>query len=54
MVHRLNTKNVAVANGIYGDGDVAQIREDFFQQIEGDWVGLRRDLVKNGDLHGER
>jgi hypothetical protein len=54
MVHRLNTKNVAVASGIYGDGDIAQIREDFFQQIEGDWVGLRRDLVKNGDLHGER
>src|SRR5262245_58861425 len=49
-----NTKNVAVASGIYGDGDVAEIREDFFQQIEGDWVGLRRELIKNGDLHGER
>lgn len=49
-----NTKNVAVAIGIYGEGELGQLREEFFQQIEGEWVGLRRELVQRGDLTAQR
>ncbi|AKN15684.1 hypothetical protein MHAE_08503 [Mycobacterium haemophilum DSM 44634] len=46
--------NVAVAGGIYGVGQLAQYREELFQQVEGEWVDLRRDLTQHGDLRGER
>jgi Protein of unknown function (DUF4238) len=49
-----NITNVAVAGGIYGDGELAENREEFFQQIEEEWAGLRRDLTTQGDLRGER
>jgi len=43
-----------VAGGIYGDGELSESRELFFQQVEGEWTGLRRELVAQGDLGGER
>jgi Protein of unknown function (DUF4238) len=49
-----NTKNVAVAIGIYGEGELGQLREEFLRQIEGEWVGLRRELMQRGDLSAER
>jgi hypothetical protein len=49
-----NITNVAVAGGIYGTGEVAQAREDFFKQLEDEWADLREQLTTDGDLHGER
>ncbi|MDP7731512.1 DUF4238 domain-containing protein [Mycobacterium sp. TY813] len=46
--------NVAVAGGIYGVGEVAQAREDFFKRVEDDWIELRRELTQVGHLRGER
>ncbi|SPM34774.1 hypothetical protein MRAB57_2595 [Mycobacterium rhizamassiliense] len=49
-----NITNVAVASDIYGTGDAAQAREEFFQQIEEEWADLRSELTAAGDLRGER
>lgn len=46
--------NVAVAGGIYGVGDLAQSREELFKRVEDGWVDLRRELIQDGDLRGER
>lgn len=49
-----STRNVAVACGIYGTGELGQAREESFQQLETEWPGLRDDLIAHGDLQGDR
>ena len=49
-----NIINVAVDSGIYGTGELAESREEFFQQLEEEWEGLRQELLTSGDLTGQR
>ena len=49
-----STRNVAVACGIYGTGELGQAREQAFWQLENDWPNLRQELITQGDLHGDR
>lgn len=49
-----STRNVAVACGIYGTGELGQAREESFQQLETEWPDLRDDLIAQGDLQGDR
>lgn len=49
-----STRNVAVACGIYGTGELGQAREESFQQLETEWPDLRDDLIAQGDLQGHR
>jgi hypothetical protein len=49
-----STRNVAVACGIYGTGELGQAREQTFQQLETEWPDLRDDLIAQGDLQGDR
>lgn len=47
-------RNVAVIGGFYGQGELGEAREKMYQDIEGEWPVLRRDLIENGDLHGDQ
>jgi len=47
-------RNVAVACGIYGTGELGQAREHAFNQLDNDWPDLRQDLIRLGDLRGDR
>ena len=48
------TRNVAVKSGIYGKGQLGQVREDAFNELEKVWTGLRDELITQGDLYGDR
>jgi hypothetical protein len=47
-------RNVAVAGGIYGLGQLGDANERLYQQIEEEWPSLRSDLLAQGDLQGNR
>lgn len=49
-----STRNIAVAAGIYGTGELGQAREEQFQLLENEWPALRDDLITRGDLVDER
>ena len=49
-----STRNIAVATGIYGAGELGQAREEQFQLLENEWPALRDDLITRGDLQDER
>jgi hypothetical protein len=49
-----STAEQSVLTNITNLGEVAESREQFFQQIEEEWTGLRRELVTHGGLRGER
>jgi hypothetical protein len=49
-----STRNVAVACGIYGTGELGQAREETFQRLETEWPDVRDDLIAQGDLQGDR
>jgi hypothetical protein len=49
-----STRNVAVACGIYGTGQLGQAREDAFRRLEDEWPDLREELTAKGDLQGDR
>ncbi|WP_370629553.1 DUF4238 domain-containing protein [Mycolicibacterium sp. BK634] len=49
-----STRNIAVASGIYGAGELGQAREKEFQQLETEWPSLRQELIAQGDLQGGR
>lgn len=49
-----STRNVAVACGIYGQGQLGQAREDNFKRLENEWPNLRQELLKEADLQGDR
>jgi hypothetical protein len=49
-----STTNVAVAGGIYGAGELADSREQLFQQVEEEWADLRLELMTQGDLSADR
>jgi hypothetical protein len=49
-----STRNVAVACGIYGQGQLGQAREDNFKRLENQWPNLREELITEGDLQGDR
>lgn len=51
---RNTVKNVAVAGGIYGTGELGEARERFYQQVEEVWPELRQDLLTHGDLQDEQ
>jgi hypothetical protein len=49
-----STAEQSVLTNITNLGEVAESREQFFQQIEEEWTDLRRELVTHGGLRGER
>lgn len=49
-----STRNIAVACGIYGSGELSEAREKAFGELESDWPKLRDELIAQGDLHGHR
>jgi hypothetical protein len=51
---RNTVRNVAVAGGIYGTGELGEAREKLYQQVEEVWPDLRRDLLTQGDLQDDQ